>query len=186
MTCIVGIVDKVNKKVYIGGDAAGSDGFTKSIRTAPKVFKLQNGKFIFGYTSSFRMGQVIQYKFKPPDHLKKLNVVAYMVTLFIDELRKCLKDNGYSKIDNNVERGGTFLVGYKGRLFCIQGDYQVSEVQCGYDACGSGEYHALGSMRTTAKLNWNCKVKLKNAMEAAQANIVTVQGPFTILSGGIE
>jgi ATP-dependent protease HslVU (ClpYQ) peptidase subunit len=64
MTCIVGMVE--NGKVYIGGDSAGVSGFDYHIREDQKVF--QNGDMIFGFTSSFRMGQLLQYSLKIPDH----------------------------------------------------------------------------------------------------------------------
>jgi hypothetical protein len=55
MTCIVGIVE--NGKVYMGGDAAGVNGYSVRVRKDPKLFKV--GEFLFGYTSSFRMGQLL-------------------------------------------------------------------------------------------------------------------------------
>ena len=54
MTCIVGLINKENKSVTIGGDSSGLAGSDLTIRKDPKVFK--NGDFIFGCTSSsFRM-----------------------------------------------------------------------------------------------------------------------------------
>ena len=63
MTCIVGYLDK--ETVYLGGDSAGTDGnYSQHIRKDKKVF--QNGPFIFGFTSSFRMGQILMSsRFKP-------------------------------------------------------------------------------------------------------------------------
>ena len=42
----------------------------------------------------------------------------------------------------SISKSGEFLVGVKGRLFKISGDFQVSEHD--YVSCGSGEYHAVG------------------------------------------
>ena len=39
MTCIVGFVDKKNDCVYIGADSLGSNGYTKSVQSQPKVFR---------------------------------------------------------------------------------------------------------------------------------------------------
>ena len=62
MTCIVGLEHK--GKVYIGGDSAGVAGYSLSVRADQKVFI--NGNFIFGFTSSFRMGQILRFGFNPP------------------------------------------------------------------------------------------------------------------------
>jgi len=57
MTCIVGLIDKESKKIYMGGDSAGVANYSLSVRKDPKVFKRYG--FIFGFTSSFRMGQLL-------------------------------------------------------------------------------------------------------------------------------
>jgi 20S proteasome alpha/beta subunit len=56
MTCIVGIIDK--ETIYLGGDSAGTAGYGQSIRKDKKVF-IKDNKFIIGFTSSFRMGQLL-------------------------------------------------------------------------------------------------------------------------------
>jgi hypothetical protein len=38
MTCIVGYIDRQNKKIYMGGDSASVGGNTLRIRKDPKVF----------------------------------------------------------------------------------------------------------------------------------------------------
>lgn len=97
MTCIVGLVDK--GKVYIGGDSAGVNSFWDlTIRADSKVFI--NGPFIMGFTSSFRMGQLLRYKLKTPSRFKndgtQKEIYEYMVTDFVDAVRQCLKDGGYA------------------------------------------------------------------------------------------
>ena len=59
MTCIVGLVD--NGKIYMGGDSAGVSNLDIRIRADQKVFK--TGEFIMGFTSSFRMGDLLKYDF---------------------------------------------------------------------------------------------------------------------------
>ena len=71
-----------------------------------------------------------------------------MIEKFVPAIREILKDGGYTKVDSNKECGGEFLVGVHGRLFKIQGDFQVSENVYGFNACGCGEYAAMASMMT--------------------------------------
>ena len=61
MTCIVGMVDGQGT-VYIGADSLAAGGYQKTIRKDAKVFT--NGIAVMGYTSSFRMGQLLRYKLK--------------------------------------------------------------------------------------------------------------------------
>jgi len=115
MTCIVGWIE--NNKVIIGGDSAGVTGYDITIRADEKVFIKQ--EMIFGFTTSFRMGQLIRYSLKIPEQSQRIRDYEYMCSIFIDALVKCLKDKGFAKIDDNVVIGGEFLVGYRGNLYHI-------------------------------------------------------------------
>lgn len=142
MTCIVGYIQK--GKTFIGADSAGVSGLNVTIRKDPKVFKI--GDFVIGCTSSFRMIQLIRFSFLPPKKHDDIDSFQYMCTSFINELRKCFKEGGFAAKDKEVESGGTFLVGFKGRLFMIGSDYQIAESEEGYDAVGCGDCYALGAL----------------------------------------
>lgn len=184
MTCIVGYIDKAKKEVVMGADSICSDGFTRYVMGEPKVFT--KGRFIIGYTSSFRMGQLIQYKLKPPVHSKELSTLEYMSTKFVDVLKKLLKDNGYAQVKDNNEQGGTFLIGYNGELFTIQDDYAVLNFDVPYVSCGSGCYHAEGALFALEyeDVKINIKDKVRTAIFAADCNVTTVSSPILVLTGG--
>lgn len=173
MTCIVGLVDKGD--VYIGGDSAGTAGLSLSIRADEKVFG--NGPFIMGFTSSFRMGQLLRYKFSPPAQTVHQNDMEYMVTSFVDAARQCFAGNGFG--DKDATEGGTFLVGYKGKLYTLQSDYQVALSVAPFDAVGSGADLALGALFATEHLKPEDRVTM--ALSAASTFNAAVAPPFTIL-----
>jgi ATP-dependent protease HslVU (ClpYQ) peptidase subunit len=183
MTCIVGYVDK--DYIYMGADSFGSNGHFGKARKDTKLFtKLVSQKYmLIGYTSSFRMGQLLKWKFTPPEIPEDMNVEKYMNTLFIDEVIKCFTENGYGEIDKNVKSGGTFLVGYKGRLFEIEDDYQVGEFISPIGACGCGFLVARGAMEALLKYDKNIKPErlLRLALEISAGNLVGVGGPFKIM-----
>lgn len=183
MTCIVGFVDKDNS-VYIGGDRAGVAGVSLRVREDTKVFK--KGKFAFGYTSSFRMGQLIRFKFTPPKHRpEEKDDFEYMCTDFIDELRICLKDGGYAKNDSNVETGGTFLVGYRGKLYQIACDFQVGITLGTFDSVGCGEDYAMGAMSVLSKdSKMSAEDKILEALKVTESMCAGVRGPFDIVKIG--
>lgn len=171
MTCIVGLVEKGN--VYIGGDSAGVSGLSITVRADEKVF--HNGPFIMGFTSSFRMGQLLRYKFSPPKQTIEQEDVKYMVTDFIDAAIKCFTENGYG----NKSNGGTFLVGYNSRLYHIDSDFQVG-LQCKpYSAVGCGSDLALGSMYATEGMDPEKRIIL--ALEAAAQFSGGVVAPFHLV-----
>jgi ATP-dependent protease HslVU (ClpYQ) peptidase subunit len=174
VTCIVGLVD--NGKVYIGGDSAGVAGLKLAVRADQKVF--HNGPMIFGFTTSFRMGQLLRYAFTVPDHDPRVDVDRYMVTTFVDALRTCLKAGGFAKKTNEEESAGTFLVGYQGRLFRVEEDYQVGFNVVGFDAVGCGEQIAQGALY--ASQGNPAQERVKQALEAAEYFSAGVRQPFVV------
>jgi ATP-dependent protease HslVU (ClpYQ) peptidase subunit len=172
MTCVVAI--KKDGVVYMGADSAGSAGFNIRTRVDPKIHIV--GPYILGFTSSFRMGQLLGHAFEPPVRDSATPVDKFMSTIFIDAIRKCLKDGGWASKSNETEAGGNFLVGYEGRIFNIFSDYQVGETALDYEAIGCGEEFAMGAL-------FACKVKdpeakIKVALEAAEHFSCGVRGPF--------
>lgn len=173
MTCIVGLIDK--GKVYIGGDSAGVAGDSLTVRADEKVFI--NRDFLIGFTSSFRMGQLLRYSLKPPKY-KGGDLYRYMVNDFVDSVRKCLKKGGFAEEDKKVEKSGIFLVGFKGQLFKVESDYQVGIHRLPFDACGCGEGIALGSMYSNARLI--PQKRILQALEAAELFSAGVRRPFIV------
>lgn len=178
MTCIAGYLDKKTKKVTIGGDSAGISDLNIIVRKDKKVFRV--GDFVIGCTSSFRMIQLLRFSFKPPE-IKSSKVYEYMCTDFIDSVKECFKNGGYlQKYEDGDDKGGTFLVGYKNRLFRIDNDFQVAESRNGIDAIGCGSDFALGSLYSLAKEDMTPRQKVIKALEAAAFFSAGVCKPFVI------
>ena len=177
MTCIVGLVHE--GVVYIGGDSAGVDGMSLTVRADEKVF--QNGEFLMGFTTSFRMGQLLRYSLKPPRRHPDDDINQFMVVTFTNAVRECLKAGGYASKEDEVESGGTFLVGYAGRLFTVDSDYQVGIPEDGYAAVGSGQDIARGSLFATQGQD-DPRERVLTALRAAERFNAGVRGPFHVLS----
>ena len=176
MTCIVGVVD--GARVVIGGDSAGVGGLSLSVRADAKVFR--TGDFVMGFTSSFRMGQLLRYVLVPPKRHADQDPMEFMVRDFVGAVRDCLKAGGFATKKEEAEHGGTFLVGHAGRLFMVDADYQVGEAACCYDAVGCGADLALGALHATVGLSGAARVDL--ALRAAEAHSAGVRGPFHVVA----
>jgi ATP-dependent protease HslVU (ClpYQ) peptidase subunit len=181
-TAIAGIAK--DGKVWIGGDSAGIDvgNLALTVRGDEKVFV--NGDFVFGFTSSFRMGQLLRYSFEPPAKIQDQSLNEYMVTTFIDAVRECLKNGGFQEKENEVETGGTFLVGHQGHLFMIDTDYQVGESLDGYDAVGCGSQVSKGALFVLKETHPSLdpEKQIEMALQAAEHHSGGVRGPFHVVS----
>ena len=177
MTCVAGLVHK--GRVFIGGDSAGVSGWSLSVRADAKVFR--RGEFVFGFTTSFRMGQLLAHAFTaPPLPKKRAELDRYMVVDFIDAARTLFKGSGFAVAKDGREEGGEFLVGVRGRLFHVASDYQVGALADRLHAIGCGADVALGALLVTSGLA--PERRIRTALMAAERCNNGVRGPFRIVS----
>ncbi len=190
MTCIAAVAS--GGKVYVGADSAGVSGLDLEARADEKVFAL--GHFLIGFAGSYRLGQLLRYTFAPPEHPTAMPTDLYMVTRFIGEVRKCLREGGHAKVTNEQEEAGdSFIVGYRGGIYVVHSDYQVARPRVNWAAVGSGAQVAQGALWA---LHWalaqqgpdrladhNPRLLLEIALQAAEAYNAGVRGPFLVLEG---
>jgi hypothetical protein len=179
MTCIVGAVD--DKGVYIGGDSAAVTGHSIYNRSDTKVFKKDD--FIFGFTGSYRMGQLIRYKLSIPKIKEDQDIDEYLHCEFIDSLIECMKSNNFANDPDGQISGGTFIFGFRGKLYTVYDDFQIAQNIENYSACGCGCEIALGCMFALSQGNPNVSVHLKIEMslKAAARHSSDVVQPFHIV-----
>jgi len=178
MTCIVGIAK--DGKVYMGGDSFVSYDSRHQVSSKKKVFK--TGQFLIGYTGSTRMGDLLRFELDVDRFdISVESRLEYMVKVFIPAIRKLFQDGGYSKIVNNEEVGGQFLVGFKGELFEIDTDFQVERYLKDYSAVGSGSPYAFGVLFTLARNEYDPVEVIYQALEAAGEFDNFVGAPYYVL-----
>lgn len=180
MTCIVGLEHE--GVVYIGGDSASVSSSYEIFESGiEKVFK--NGGMLMGYTTSWRMGQLLRYAVSAPDHDPRDDDMQYLVVDFVDAVRKTFKEKGWLTKTSDVEEGGDFLLGYKDKLYHISSDFQVNPNRCGYAACGCGSSYALGAMHDIRQNGKKVAPEdaVRRALEAAAYHSAGVIGPFLIM-----
>jgi ATP-dependent protease HslVU (ClpYQ) peptidase subunit len=174
MTCIVGFVE--GNRVWMGGDSAGVAGLDLTVRADTKIFR--NGEMLFGFTTSFRMGQLLRYSLAIPEHDDRVPVEKWMATTFVNAVRECLKVNGWAQKEKEQESGGNFLVGYKGELFEVWSDYQVARPVDGFAAVGCGAQIAHGALFATSHIRGKKRALI--ALSAAERFSAGVRGPFHV------
>ena len=177
MTCIVAL--RENNTIWMGGDSAASSQWDTRIGIHSKVFVVN--KMLIGYTASFRMGQLLQYRLADclPEYDEESDVMTYMIKSFVPSVRVLLKEHGFASIDNNTEVGGDFIVGFKSRIFGVYSDYSIQEYADDFHAVGCGANYALGAMQALA--DTPSKERIERALEISAHFSNGVRGPFTIL-----
>ncbi len=174
MTCIVAL--KHEGRIYMGADSAGVGGLSLRVRSDPKIYQV--GEFLIGFTSSFRMGQLLGHKLSVTKQHPETEDYTFMCTTFIEAVRSTLKDGGYAYKKDEQELAGTFICGYKGNLYQIESDYQVGTFAVDYTACGCGEDIALGSLFSTE--GDHPEDRIRTALSAAEMFSAGVRAPFLI------
>lgn len=159
MTCIVAMVE--NGVVHMAGDKCGSNGYTKRIVGKPKIFINKN--FIIGYTTSFRMGQLLEFTWCPPEQLNSQSDNVYIYKTVVDSMKQLLKKDGFATDTN----GGSFLFGYKGKLYEMQDDFSIFEQQIASVGCGYVEAQSVIYVLNKINYDGSIQDKLQLAIEAS-------------------
>jgi hypothetical protein len=182
MTAIVALVD-ADGTVYMGGDSAGTNQMgDQSILLNRKVFSPERGNwFVFGCCGQFRFAQVLQYSYVPPPPPgPTMNLDAFMTTTFIESVKRCFRKAGILTTDTaGAEVGYTFLVGYQGRVFKVEENFQVLCDARQYTAVGAGESIALGALYATDGLA-SPEDRVRLALKASANYNATVREPFHV------
>lgn len=184
MTCIVGLVGTrgIEKgMVLLGGDCAGVVRGQEiySLRNA-KVFR--KGVYVLGYTTSFRLGQIVRHGVELPDPppaepADEVILEAFLATTWVDALRQALRQHGF---EPTLGEAGSLVVGVRGALFVIGKDFQVLAGRAPYVAVGSGRHLAYGALAAleTAAPELPLETRGRIALEAAERFSPEVRGPF--------
>lgn len=180
MTCIVGMIDKSGKG-HMASDSLGSNGHNKGTYKNKKIFK--KGEMLIGYTSSYRMGQLLEHSLTLPGRKVDQTIENYIYVDFVEAVRKLMKEHGYLKIDSNKESIGQFPILTEGRIFLMQDDLSLLEAEDNFDACGSGEDFATATVDILLKHSkLTPKQILTEAVQTASKYIATVGGEVRYLS----
>lgn len=178
MTCVIGL--ETPEGVWIGADSAGSseDG-SQTLRADTKVF--WRDTMLFGFCGSYRMGQLLRYSLELTPHPDGVADYEYMVRYAIEDIRRCLKDGGFTWIEKNTETGGNFLVAYNGSLYEVEEDFQVGVSSRPYVAIGSGGAVASGAMAVLSDSDLTPVKRIKRALKVASDHDAFVAPPFVVM-----
>ncbi len=190
MTCIVAITD--GRIVIIGGDSAGVGGHELRLRADLKVFRV--GCYAIGFTTSFRMGQILRYGTdlpEPPAEISPAELERFLVTELVPTVRQSFASHGFARTarfaspgeagvsEDGQDVGGLFLLGVAGQIFEIRKDYQLARPAAPYSAVGRGAPVALGALHALETVpDLSLRERLVRALEAAEAYSTVVRRPF--------
>jgi len=185
MTCVIGLKDKKNKRLYIGSDSAGIDTNNLSLAKFPfKIFEIYSAEFdskmLVGCSGSIRSAQTIQFALNLPYHQKTKSDYDYICTDVMFMISDLLEETKSASIEmNQVRIDGGMIIAYKDNLYTIRSDLAVFPFVHDYDAIGCGDQVALGSLYSTDGL-LDTEDRVKLSLDASAEFSAGVSGPFNI------
>ena len=175
MTCILAL--KRDGKIVLAGDRAASVGQSVSVRKHPKIFKVD--EFYIGFSGSFRMGQLLQFKLKVKRQTVKQSDFEYMATTFMDAVKTLFADNNFGEKDD----GGFFLVVYRDEIYKVERDFHVGCCDRDYVSIGTGTDFAHATVKTLLDVgSQSVESIVLRAMETAAFFDQGVKAPFDIIT----
>lgn len=188
MTCTVALVEA--GIIWMGADsvATNEDG-EKWTFSNPKIFAKRDSKgtlWLIGYSGEYRFGQLIEHSLILPSVTNghKENLLHFLVSDFVSDLRTCLRGNGAMSEDHESRREkapGDMLVGINGQIFFVDEYFQVLAPANPFTATGSGSIAALGALGATRDL-LGPEERVLVALEQAQEHTANVSDPFIIIN----
>lgn len=167
----------------MGGDSAATNAWLDIWNlTSPKVFR--NEDMVIGVSGRNRALQLMQYRLDPPEHSPKKNIEKYLTVDFADALRKAFGDAGNRETQHGVEAipESYALVGYRGRLFTVWGDFGWTESSEPYAAIGCGAPYALGALATLQQTTAMAPSdRVRQALAVAAKFSAGVREPFHVI-----
>lgn len=170
----------------MGGDASAldeSDDFC--LLASPKVFAV--GPMLMGSSGGISALRALQYRLKIPEHPPGMPDEAWLCTDFADAVRATMRSAGLlvsKDLGEQIAGGVAILCGYRGRVYAIEPDFGVFRSTREYATIGCGYKYALGSLHGSK--GEPPQVRIRWALEAAEAFNAGVKAPFTILSMGAD
>lgn len=174
MTAIVGI--QKSGRVWLGGDSAATSGdLSQRVIGDSKVFIV--GDIAFGVCGLPKVMDVLRDAIKYPRQTGN-DSRSFMTNELIPAIKNALKHHGCVQ---NDEFHGSALIGYRGLLYCLEGNFQIITNAYGFDAVGSGADIAIGSLHATRSTR-NPHKRILMALEAASINNAGVRPPFNVIT----
>lgn len=179
MTCIVGI--QQGNTVYLGGDSAATGGdLSQMVIADKKVFV--NGDIAFGICGSPKIIDPLMFT-KFPKQPKGMGDREFVSTQLVPSIKDAFAKAGCMRMDekHGEHFEGAILFGIAGKLYRMEPNFQLLTDAYGFDAVGSGQDIAIGSLHAT-KGNRNARSRIMKALEASAIANAGVRPPFVVVS----
>ena len=186
MTCIAAVAH--NGVVTMGADSAATCyNFDIMSINSSKMFRLLKGQVLVGVCGSGRAQDLLEFNLTLPALPKRdTDIRRWIVREFIPRARLVYFEGGFIRQKNGVEGFGdsAMLIGVRGQIFHLYGDFQTEQGVLPYAAIGSGGPFARGSLFSTANIDiLTPRERVREALEAAERFNAGVRGPFKIIEG---
>jgi len=180
MTCIVGVAK--GNTVWLGGDSAATGGnMNRTIIKDPKVFV--RGELAFGVCGLPKVMDAVAHGIEMPQQQGDTSDRTFLVNELVPALRAGLKRLDCTAKDpqfGTVFMGG-MLIGYRGVIYELQGNFQLCTCAEGFASVGSGSPFAKGALHASNGKG-SPRKRILNALECATKGNAGVAPPFVIVS----
>jgi ATP-dependent protease HslVU (ClpYQ) peptidase subunit len=129
------------------------------------------------------MGQILQHKTELPNIPSK-NVGDIHIVSVVDAVSESLYKHHFTAEKDNRYSGGTFIIGWAGRLYVIESDFQYHRPAMNYCCVGAGDEYGMGAMHALSYLKGSDvheHFHLLQAMRAASELNCFVAAPYIIM-----
>jgi len=176
------LADTQDETLIFAADSAASNGDEIYTIAMPKVFA--RGSYLFGYTGSYRIGQILRHYVELPEPPER-EAERFLVREAVPILRAAVLEQGAAGPGRDFLGEKTaLLVGFRGRTWCIGTDLTVTP-EAAYGAIGSGRLRAYGAFHALYAAGVGpARRRLELVLEATAEHTANVRRPWQLVSLG--
>lgn len=150
MTIIVGLVN--DDKVHMGCDSAicgeNSINFLSESKIISKGVRGTSESLLIGVAGTLRGLQLLKYQWNTPAHRDNASDEKYIYVDVLNSIKDLFTEHNHGAyVDEQSMCEDNYMIGYKGKLYMIDFNYQVIQVTTTYCCIGSGEKYAYGALK---------------------------------------
>jgi ATP-dependent protease HslVU (ClpYQ) peptidase subunit len=166
----------------MGCDSAISSETETQVLSNSKIIK--KGEMLIGVTGSMRGLQLLEYSWIFPEQPKEMSDTEYIYSYITTSIKEVFFEHQYCVTLNAQEnQEDQFLIGYKGKLYLLDTNYQIFELDSKYVSIGSGSSFSYGSLKTQEDiglLGKDSEMNITRAINTAIEFSIGVKGPIRI------
>ena len=167
--------------MWIGGDSAVLDGWSRTLLKGRKVFSLFD-ELLMGFAGEPRFAQIVRYGLPNMPKLERKHTddpLDWLTMALLPAILELCQTHRFDWHDGD-NASSAFLLGYLGTLYQVISPGSIAPIAGGIDALGAGASYAIGALDVSLCDGLPPEVAILQSLEVAGKYSAAVSPPYYV------